>query len=212
MPKTTEGLVPHEVIDVILRAGLSAEELASRLNFCKESIRKWLLRVQAPTRRGMHAIKNLAYQLQKKEEAESRKKRSEIPRPSRAEQNKLFATLRFLATSQGLTYQQIADATGYTRASVADYMRGRKPPSEEFARKLQSLLADGGEVLPVVAPMPCADLQEEPPAPLPTDHCPYPPGSIEKVELLRQRASRREQLWAPTDTGYGGQPLGSRGY
>lgn len=111
----------------------------------------------------------------------------------------------------GLTDDQVATRTGYGRDTVRFWLAGQRPPSrrgvetlERLVQKLQKPLDLSGTSVPHSYPF-----ADEVPPPIPREKCPHPPGSLEKIEILRQRALRQEHLWSPDDHGYDDEPLGT---
>lgn len=110
----------------------------------------------------------------------------------------------------GLTLDQLATRTGYSRETIRRWLAGNKTPSRRSMEALHRLVEKlrkpkdlTGTWVPHSYP-----LADEVPPPIPDQKCPHPPGSLEKIEMLRQRALRQEHLWSPADHGYDDEPMG----
>lgn len=200
---TRESCVPTELADALRAVDLTAQEIASRLGYAESTVRQWLAGTHPPSRRAMHSLQNMAYQAAKKQATQGAAVtkanfNGKLP-------DQLLAAVRAL----NLTYAEIAAKSGFAAGTVAHSLGGCRPVSWPFVRAMQQLveevdtLRQPGDSRPSVYAN--ADAKHPP---LPVEKCVHRPGSVEKIEVLRQRAQAQEHLWSPQDHGYDDEPMG----
>lgn len=122
-----------------------------------------------------------------------------------------------------MSWQELSRQVGLSERYCRQQINGWKYPHAkmlEVLEKLAVMVSNGYRVEPSpngtpTQPTPAhcqpksyADADLVPP-PQPRQICTAHPGTLEKIEILRQRAARKEHLWHPGDHGYGGDPLGN---
>ena len=71
--------------------------------------------------------------------------------------------------------------------------------TEDWIARLRVKLGIVAKVGPEISGSTPKPKRAEPDLPLASSSCPFPAGSIEKIEVMRQRAERGEQIFHPND-------------
>jgi hypothetical protein len=117
--------------------------------------------------------------------------------------------------ASGMTVDELATLAQLSVKNVKQQINGWKYGHPKVIRILEVLRTQvpGMQGAPTQPPPPHCVPKSYPeadvvPPPPPATISEALPGSLEKIEILRQRVQRQEHLWHAGDHGYDGEPLG----